>query len=659
MAYNGTVEQAAGIKPKNNGSFPMVNAHDVYVDDSTRLDAKLTSLGNSASIAPTEASSTAASAHAVGEYFFLNGTLYETTVAIAVGDTIASSGVNANCKTVPKGVANNLEGEVTELKSALNPLYYSYSDTTIWKQGSINTSNGTESVNTNRIITKSYINNLTCFLEVLTGYKVLIYGWNSSNVYQGCWTGSEFSKSTTTKFSAGKIDITGIKSYKIRLGLEKSPEATTVESDATNLIFLQNVDETLSLSGIPADAKMVGDNFAEVKNAIQPMQSSVKAIEKIVYYWDYAETVLSTLTKKEGYVTSASGTNVAFTANATYDSYYFYAEEDTRIYIDPGTVAYVSIMYGTNPTGEIDWTAVTPIAYCDSAVRYRKSDNNLPTRDTPMTVAKGTLIAVSVTAGKTCPLYIYENTHIPKESSAANVYVDVQSSSVTITGKNYEVLFSKLSTTQGYQWNITSLKGKGANMFPTGVDIIGVIQLYGKNNFMGGAHGNESNYIFRVLADGKAITTGEYPEIHVVMSSHLYDIDNTSDNVVDRFVEFVFTADGWTCRNTFKMLIDTKVQVAYPSGLFAFNKADCDGAYTNVGDVDMTKTGTQLQTDQFHEIVINLTNNITINMSSETADYGFVIYRANTQSYKAYFANAFEKDVTVGECISGKCTYRF
>ena len=44
MGYNGTIELIAGVKPANNGNFPMVNAKDVYVDDDTRLDAKLNGL---------------------------------------------------------------------------------------------------------------------------------------------------------------------------------------------------------------------------------------------------------------------------------------------------------------------------------------------------------------------------------------------------------------------------------------------------------------------------------------------------------------------------------------------------------------------------------------------------------------------------------------
>lgn len=44
MAYGGTVELVDGIKPKNNGTWPLVNAHDVYVDDENRLDNALSGI---------------------------------------------------------------------------------------------------------------------------------------------------------------------------------------------------------------------------------------------------------------------------------------------------------------------------------------------------------------------------------------------------------------------------------------------------------------------------------------------------------------------------------------------------------------------------------------------------------------------------------------
>lgn len=45
--YNGSVELISGLKPKNNGNFPLVHAHDVQVDSQgTRLDEKLSSIGD-------------------------------------------------------------------------------------------------------------------------------------------------------------------------------------------------------------------------------------------------------------------------------------------------------------------------------------------------------------------------------------------------------------------------------------------------------------------------------------------------------------------------------------------------------------------------------------------------------------------------------------
>lgn len=42
MAYNGSIELISGLKPKNNGDFPLVNAQDVQAgDDGTRLPVML------------------------------------------------------------------------------------------------------------------------------------------------------------------------------------------------------------------------------------------------------------------------------------------------------------------------------------------------------------------------------------------------------------------------------------------------------------------------------------------------------------------------------------------------------------------------------------------------------------------------------------------
>lgn len=37
MAYEGTIDLISGLRPKNGGSFPLVDAKDVRIDDEARL----------------------------------------------------------------------------------------------------------------------------------------------------------------------------------------------------------------------------------------------------------------------------------------------------------------------------------------------------------------------------------------------------------------------------------------------------------------------------------------------------------------------------------------------------------------------------------------------------------------------------------------------
>lgn len=45
--FKGSVDLISGLRPKNNGTFPLMEAHDIVVDkDGTRLDEKLESIDN-------------------------------------------------------------------------------------------------------------------------------------------------------------------------------------------------------------------------------------------------------------------------------------------------------------------------------------------------------------------------------------------------------------------------------------------------------------------------------------------------------------------------------------------------------------------------------------------------------------------------------------
>lgn len=55
MAYNGSIDLISGIRPKNNGTFPLVDAKDVYVTDDKRLDAALNEKAEAVDVIPKPA----------------------------------------------------------------------------------------------------------------------------------------------------------------------------------------------------------------------------------------------------------------------------------------------------------------------------------------------------------------------------------------------------------------------------------------------------------------------------------------------------------------------------------------------------------------------------------------------------------------------------
>lgn len=53
--YTGSITPISGLKPRNNGDFPLMEAHDIVVDEEgTRLDEKLASIGSGGSVDLTE-----------------------------------------------------------------------------------------------------------------------------------------------------------------------------------------------------------------------------------------------------------------------------------------------------------------------------------------------------------------------------------------------------------------------------------------------------------------------------------------------------------------------------------------------------------------------------------------------------------------------------
>lgn len=70
--YKGTVELIGGLTPKNNGTFPLIDAKDIQVDDTgKRLDEKLAELGQDSTVTVTIDSGMGTASHGAAEIYAL------------------------------------------------------------------------------------------------------------------------------------------------------------------------------------------------------------------------------------------------------------------------------------------------------------------------------------------------------------------------------------------------------------------------------------------------------------------------------------------------------------------------------------------------------------------------------------------------------------
>lgn len=390
---------------------------------------------------------------------------------------------------------------------------------------------------------------------------------------------------------------------------------------------------------------------------------------------------------------------ITLSPSTAHNSVCFITKKEMTICVNPD-INYYAIWMGFGPTLDnqetIEWNLThnwqeygsqnekLKYAVTSSAcARDNTTDYPRPTPSAPLTIPAGTLVVVSLTKNLTPAFSILHR----KMKVDTGIYLTSTSSSYTLTSARYSVVFSKINAGQNeyshnesligtHWWNITDLKkGDGSDVLPSSTDIIGVIKIHGHVNHLGGVHKNEVSTDFRVLADGKDVSGGYHDSIHIIMVSDMYrpyDEDNPlidlTSPVAKRFVEFVFTPNGWTCRNTYKLLQECDIEDCYVSGLFGFKPADVDGAYTNVGNVELGYTGQQCYSKRFREITINFKDQFTVNIHSDTAELGWVTWQNNKSAHKMYFASYLPVTTASGteyyhaarnECLSGRCEYRF
>lgn len=110
--YSGSVELISGLKPKNNGDFPLLHAHDIQVDaDGTRLDEKLSTMSTDDS---TGDSGVSIAPSVVNEFKLRYQFYYYTDFYDALADLVYGSPANGLTVEIENAVCAIYFDEVKE-----------------------------------------------------------------------------------------------------------------------------------------------------------------------------------------------------------------------------------------------------------------------------------------------------------------------------------------------------------------------------------------------------------------------------------------------------------------------------------------------------------------------------------------------------------------
>lgn len=398
------------------------------------------------------------------------------TIIPSVQDLIAA--IDAAVDSIPPDYSD-LVGEVDELKSAIDALpWKEIYDKTQLTNGYINTQGG--------IVTQN------------------AQGWHISDYMP-------ITADSIAKYSG--LTTVGV-----------SPSSAYYDSnkDFISPTFKQAIG-TNTLSSIPTNAAFV--RFSINDADVDTFSFIVKLLPGFDDLDDLKDDVFDTIpvtytlnsssnkwTKKAGYI----GTQNGWSENSNYDSYYFTAENDSYIYCTNIPAAqYVQLCI--YPSGE----------FGDSRyVRYRASDNNLPSSINKLRVTDGTMIIVSVTANSTTFEFKYEyNSQEVKGINNTKYAVGYDDGVLSISGRGLECYFSDATfeLASGGLFELQALTINGCSIFGTENDYIGPVKVRNES-IVGAKHGGETTDSIKIYADGTEVVDGTemYADsISIYITSHI------------------------------------------------------------------------------------------------------------------------------------------
>jgi lysophospholipase L1-like esterase len=277
----------------------------------------------------------------------------------------------------------SLNEDLSDVNERLDTIANTFSDKSMWTQGSFDPLTGEQANSASRIRT-AYIPSYITDIVITEGYGAVICCYNNENTFIGTWNGTTAAKVDPPTTFTGTVSLIELRTYKLRIYAKKLTNANvTPVSDYAGVCFVKYTDDTLSKSTVPADAKATGDAInaieSELLDITQPFVKLTKGS--------------SIFTVEEGYYATTGNK----TALAGYVLCSYTADIDFEIYADAttlaGTIALFVSIYNDS------------IASGNNVVCYKRNtqENTLPTEANKATVHAGQILAISIYTPATNP----------------------------------------------------------------------------------------------------------------------------------------------------------------------------------------------------------------------------------------------------------------
>lgn len=259
MSYTGSVELISGITPKNGRGFPLVNAPDVYVDETHRLpDAlsdlhedindKVSGLRSDLSDVGNEIADLRSDLSDVGnEIADLRGDLSD------VGDEVADL----------RGDLSHLENDGT---SRLNPSIFGHGGLNLNTGGKIN----------------GYDYRVVSIKNIVYGRNITLTPVTGFRFYFLCMSGDSPIASDLNGWKTESLSVPSNQAFRVLIAKEAATEDTTIIADIKE--FVDSIIVSTFIKEIDARIETVETNLNNIRPVVNTLTPRVESLESIKTY---------------------------------------------------------------------------------------------------------------------------------------------------------------------------------------------------------------------------------------------------------------------------------------------------------------------------------------------------------------------------------------